>query len=195
MSLFRFIILSILYIVILLGLESLILMLATGAAFNSIAFPILNNIDFLLLLIKNNIGSGLRELIAQPVLIIGNRSAPNEYLSALYYYPISSLLHISFACFVALRTLKKPAYLISLPFLFASMMLLLAINYVWLAGCCGATPGWTFDTMLLKYVFSTNISSTEHMNFYETLYDWMTIIQIFMILVSILLLRWSIIKK
>jgi len=190
MTSLKFIALSTLYLLVFLGLEALILMLATGAAFNSIALPILNNLDFLLLLIKNNPGSGLRELIAQPVLIIGHRFSPNEYSSALYYYPISSLLHIAFACFVASVSLKRPLKIIRIPFLLASILLLTAINYVWLIGCCGATPGWTLDTMLLNYVLSANVNSAARMDFYEALYDWMTILQVSIIAVSVLLLRW-----
>ena len=178
-----------LYFFILLGLESLVLMLATGTAFNSIALPILNNIDFLVLLIKSNIGSGLRELIAQPILILGNSSAPNEYFAALYYYPFNSLLHILFSVFIASQVLKKPVRLIRPIFFIASAMLLVSINYVWLAGCCGAIPGWTLDTMLLNYVFSTNVNSGARMDFYEVLYDWMTLLQILMIFISVLLLH------
>ena len=189
MKFFKFTSLTALYFFILLGLESLVLMLATGAVFNSISLPILNNIDFLILLIKSNIGSGLRELIAQPVLILGNSSAPNEYLAALYYYPINSLLHILFAVFIASQVLKKPVRLIRPLFFIASAMLLVSINYVWLAGCCGAIPGWTLDTMLLNYVFSTNVNSAARMDFYEVLYDWMTLLQIIMIFISVLLLQ------
>jgi len=190
MKFFKFIALTFLYLFILLGLESLLLMLTTGMAFNSITFPIVNNIDFLSLLIKNNIGSGLRELIMQPVLILGSISVSDDYLTALYYYPISSLLHIVFAGFIASRMLKNPTQLIRIPFIFASLLFLVSINYVWLVGCCGATPGWTLDTLLLNYVLSTNVSSGEHMSFYETLYDWMYVLQISMMLISVIWLRW-----
>ncbi|MCK4742293.1 MAG: hypothetical protein KAT25_00585 [Sulfuriflexus sp.] len=191
MKFIKFTTLSILYLFIILGLEALLLMLASGALFNSITLPILNNIDFLILLIKSNIGSGLRELIAQPVLILGNSSAPNEYIAALYYYPVNSLLHILFAAFITSQVLKKPMRLIRLPFLIAGTMFLVSINYVWLAGCCGAVPGWTLDTMLLNYVFSTNVNSGTRMDFYELLYDWMTLLQIIMIFISVLLLRYA----
>ena len=190
MNFFKLTALSVLYLLIMLGLEALLLMLASGALFNSITIPILNNTDFLILLIKSNIGSGLRELIAQPVLILGNSSAPNEYFAALYYYPINSLLHILFAIFIASQVLKKPIRLFRPLFFIASTMLLISINYVWLAGCCGAIPGWTLDTMLLNYVFSTNVNSGTRMDFYEVLYDWMTLLQILMIFISVLLLRW-----
>ena len=189
MKFFKFTALSTLYLLIILGLEALLLMLASGALFNSITLPILNNIDFLMLLIKSNIVSGLRELITQPILIIGNSSAANEYISALYYYPVNSLLHILFAIFITSQALKKPARLFRLPFLIGSTMLLISINYVWLAGCCGAVPGWTLDTMLLNYVFSANVSSNARMDFYEVLYDWMSLLQILMIFISALLLR------
>lgn len=171
------------------ALESIVLMLATGTVFNSLSLPILNNLDFLILLIKNNFLSGLRELIAQPVLIIGKGATlPGEYLSALYYYPISSLLHILFASFIASLIFKKPQRLIKPLFIFSGIMFLTSINYIWLAGCCGAAPGWTFDTMLLNYVFTTNASTGLHMNLYEALYDWMTILQIIFMFVSVLLL-------
>jgi len=189
MKFFKFTALSALCLFIILGLEALLLMLASGALFNSITLPILNNTDFLILLIKSNIGSGLRELIAQPVLILGNNSAPNEYFSALYYYPINSLFHILFATFIASQALKKPLRFFRPLFFIASAMLLVSINYVWLAGCCGAVPGWTLDTMLLNYVFSTNVNSSARMDFYEVLYDWMTLLQILMIFISILLLQ------
>ena len=186
MKFFKFIALTFLTLFILLGLESLLLMLATGTAFNSIAFPIVNNIDFLSLLIKNNLGSGLRELIMQPVLILGNISVSDEYLTALYYYPLSSLLHLIFAGFIASRMLNNPTQLIRIPFIFASLLFLVSINYVWLVGCCGATPGWTFDTLLLNYVLTTNASSGEHMDFYETLYGWMYVLQIFIMSISVI---------
>ena len=189
MNFFKLTALSTLYLLIILGLEALLLMLASGALFNSITLPILNNTDFLILLIKSNIGSGLRELIAQPVLILGNSSAPNEYFAALYYYPINSLFHILFAAFIASQVLKNPVRLVRPLFFIASIMLLVSINYVWLAGCCGAIPGWTLDTMLLNYVFSTNVNSAARMDFYEVLYDWMTLLQILMIFISVLLLQ------
>jgi len=189
MKYFKLTALSTLCLFIILGLEALLLMLASGALFNSITLPILNNTDFLILLIKSNVGSGLRELIAQPILILGNSSAPNEYFSALYYYPINSLFHILFATFIASQVLKKPRGLFRPLFFVASAMLLVSINYVWLAGCCGAVPGWTLDTMLLNYVFSTNVNSSARMDFYEVLYDWMTLLQILMIFISILLLQ------
>lgn len=188
MKFFKFTALTALSLLIILGLEALLLMLATGEAFNNIALPILSNIDFLLLLIKSNISSGVRELIAQPVLIIGNSSAPGEYISALYYYPISSLLHILFAAFITLRALKRPRQLFRISFILASVMFLVSINYVWLSGCCGAVPGWTFDTMLLNYVFSRNINSATSMGIYEAVYDWMTIIQILILSISVLFL-------
>lgn len=189
MKLLKFTSLTALYFFILLGLESLVLMLATGAVLNSIALPVINNIDFLMLLIKNNTVSGLSELISQPILILGKSSAPNEYFAALYYYPINSLLHILFAAFITSQVLKKPVRLIRPLFFIASTMLLVSINYVWLAGCCGAIPGWTLDTMLLNYVFSTNVNSGARMDFYEVLYDWMTLVQILMIFISVLLLQ------
>jgi len=193
MAFIKFLGLLLFYLIVILSLEALTLMLTTGTVINTISLPIFNNIDFLMLLIKNNLTSGLREFIAQPVLIIGvSATMPEEYISALYYYPFSSLLHVLFSAFITFYALKNPQQLLQPLFLVSSVLFLVSINYVWLAGCCGAVPGWTLDTMLLSYVFSTSTSSSAHMNLYETLYDWMAVLQIIILFTAVLLLRWSV---
>jgi len=178
-----------------LSTESLLLMLTTGITINTIVFPIINNIDFLVLLIKNNPWSGFLELVAQPVLIIGKaHTTPGEYLSALYYYPFNSLLHILLAALIASRVLHAPKQILRPAFIFASLMLLLAINYVWLAACCGAIPGWTLDTVLVYYALSENVNVVSRMNVYDAIHDWMGILQLLILTVSVIIL-WRVTAK
>ena len=168
-------------------------MLATNNVINSFSAPIFNNLDFLWLLLNSNPWSGFLELVSQPILIIG-RTAPSTdgYLTALYYYPVSGLLHIGFALLVASRFHKNRSQLIRPVFILASMLFLISINYVWLAGCCGAAPGWTLDTIFLNYALSTQGYPRMGMEFYERVYGWSQPMQIsFMILACGLLWRTS----
>lgn len=154
-------------------------MLSTGSIINAIALPIFNNLDFLWLLLKSNLWSGLRELVSQPLLILGKAQASADgYTAALYYYPISSLLHLGLAGLILKRFQKQHASLLQPKFLIGSGLLLLAINYVWLAGCCGAAPGWTLDTLFLNYTLSATGYPAGRMDLYEALYGWMQPLQL-----------------
>jgi len=195
MKILKFSSLTLLYLIMILSTESLLLMLTTGITINTIVFPIFNNIDFLVLLIKNNPWSGFLELVAQPVLIIGkSHTAPGEYLSALYYYPFNSLLHILLAALIASRVLYAPKQILRPAFIIASLMLLLAINYVWLAACCGAIPGWTLDTVLVYYALSENVNVVSRMNVYDAIHDWMGLLQLLILAVSVIIL-WRVTAK
>lgn len=178
-------------------IEALILMLATGTVINSFVMPIFSNLDFLWLLLKTNPWSGFLELVSQPVFIIGHAQVSTDgYLTALYYYPISSLLHLGLARLVASHFLKDRARLVRPLFITGSVLLLVAINYVWLAGCCGAVPGWTLDTLLLNYALSTQGYPVTGMELYETIYGWMQPLQfIIIVLAGGLLWRASSIKS
>ena len=174
MSRTRLIVATLVVLLLLLVLEALLLMLVTGNIFNTFALPIFNNLDFLWLLIKNNPGAGLLELISQPLLILGHSPAGvDDYSAALYYYPISSLLHLGLAWLIAARLLKTPAQLARPLFIGGALLLLLSINYVWLAGCCGAVPGWTLDTAFLYYVFESAGNPVARVQIYEDAYTWM----------------------
>lgn len=168
-------------------------MLATGTLINSVTAPIFNNLDFLWLLLKSNPWSGLLELIAQPVLIIGHAQPSKDgYLAALYYYPISGLLHIGFALLLTSCFRKNRSQGIHPLFILASLLFLISINYVWLAGCCGATPGWTLDTMFLNYALSTQGYARAGMEYYEMIYRWSLPVQAsLMILAAALLWKTS----
>lgn len=185
--------LATLILFILISIEALLLMLATGTVINTFALPIFSNLDFLWLLLKNNPWSGFHELISQPVFILGNAQASTSgYHSALYYYPISGLLHLGFAWLIASRFLKYRSQLVRPMFIIGSVLFLVSINYVWLAGCCGAVPGWTLDTMLLNYVLSAQGYPVARMDIYEAVYAWMQPMQLtIMALAGILLWRAS----
>jgi len=172
-------------------IEMLVLMFTTGTVVNTFDQPIFNNLDFLWLLIKSNPWNGFLQLIEQPVLIIGHTgAATNDYLVALYYYPVSSLLHLGLALLITTRILKYPTLAIRAQFIIGCVLFLLPINYVWLAGCCGAKPGWTLDTLFLNFVLSTDGSPITHMDIYEVAYGWMHTLQlIIMILAGSLLWR------
>jgi hypothetical protein len=178
---------------ILLCIEALLLMLTTGTVVNTFAMPIFNNLDFLWLLLKNNPWNGFLELISQPVFILGHAQATaGDYLVALYYYPISSLLHLGLAWLITTCFLNCRAQLVRPLFITGSILLLVSINYVWLAGCCGAAPGWTLDTILLNYMLSAQGYPVTRMELYETIYGWMQPVQlVVMALAGILLWRGS----
>lgn len=174
---------------ILICIEALLLMLTTGSIINAISMPIFNNLDFLWLLLKNNLWSGLVELVSQPVLILGKAQASADgYIAALYYYPISSLLHLGLAWLIVKRFQKHHASLLRPKFLIGSGLLLLAINYVWLASCCGATPGWTLDTLFLSYALTATGYPVERMDLYEEFYGWMQPLQFIIIILAVGLL-------
>jgi hypothetical protein len=189
----KFAALATLILFILISIEALLLILATGTVFNTFTLPIFSNLDFLWLLLKNNPRSGFLELISQPVFILGHAQASTSgYLTALYYYPTSSLLHLGLALLIASRFLKHRSQLVRPMFIIGSALLLVSINYVWLAGCCGTTPGWTLDTMLLNYVLSAQGYPVAHMDIYEAVYAWMQPLQLtIMVLAGILLWRAS----
>lgn len=170
---------------LLIGIETLLLMLASGRLVNSLALPIFNNLDFLWLLLKSNPWSGLLELISQPVLIIGQaQPSADGYLAALYYYPVSSLLHLCLAGIIVTRFHAQPASLLRPRFIIGSGLLLVAINYVWLASCCGATPGWTLDTLFLHFTLTATGYPQNWMELYEAVYGWMQALQLFAIAVA-----------
>lgn len=180
---------TVLTLLILLGMETLLLMLATGSGVNAVALPVFYNLDFLWLLLTNNPWSGLRELLAQPVLIIGQvQTGADGYVTALYYYPVNSLLHLGLAWFIAKRFVTFRGQLLRPSFLLGSGLLLVGINYVWLAACCGAAPGWTLDTVFLNYVFTTTGFPGARMQVYETLYAWMPALQFVIISLALTLL-------
>ncbi|NNG14378.1 MAG: hypothetical protein HKM22_04390 [Gammaproteobacteria bacterium] len=131
--------------------------------------------------------------MSQPIFIIGHAQLSTDgYLTALYYYPISSLLHLGLAWLIASRFMKYRSQLIRPMFISGSVLLLVSINYVWLAGCCGAAPGWTLDTMFLNYALSTQGYPVTGMELYEVVYGWSRPIQAsFMILAGGLLWRAS----
>ena len=173
---------TVLTLLTLLGVETLLLMLATGSVVNAVALPIFNNLDFLWLLLTNNTWSGLDELLAQPVLIIGQaQTGVDGYVTALYYYPVNSLLHLGLAWFIARSFRTYRGQLLRPTFLLGSGLLLVGINYIWLAACCGAAPGWTLDTVFLNYVFTTTGFPGARMDVYETLYAWMPGLQLVII--------------
>ena len=183
-------------LILIISVEALLLMLTTGTVINSLTLPIVNNFDFLLLLVKSNFWSGLLELTSQPVLILGHGQATaDKYLTALYYYPISSLLHIGLALLISVQLLQQPATLCRLPFIIGSVLLLVSINYVWLAGCCGAEPGWTLNTMFLNYKLSTQGSPVAYMDTYVAIYAWMQPLQIILMALSGILLWWAVFRK
>ena len=78
----------------LLVLESIVLMLATGNVINHVSFPIINNLDFLLLLIKNNIGGGLRELIAHCRTPIAEQGVVNSIEKLISRFRKETDIHI-----------------------------------------------------------------------------------------------------
>lgn len=166
-------------------IEALLLMLSTGSSINAIALPIFHNLDFLWLLLTHNPWSGLQVLVSQPVLVLGKAQASADgYIAALYYYPISSLLHLGLAWLIVQRHHKHRASLLRPKFLIGSGLLLLAINHVWLASCCGATPGWTLDTLFLHFALSTNGYPVTYMDLYEAVYRWMQPLQFISILLA-----------
>jgi hypothetical protein len=181
----------------LMSIEALLLILTTGFVIDSFSLPILNNLDFLWLLLKNNPWSGALELISQPVFILGHANESSDgYLVALYYYPISSLLHLGLARLITARFLKYRSQFFRPMFITGCILLLVSINYVWLASCCGATPGWTLETMFLDYAFSTPGYPVDRMPLYEALYNWMQPLQfVIMVLAGGLLWRASSIKS
>lgn len=189
--------LSVLVLFILMCIEALLLILTTGFVIDSLTLPILNNLDFLWLLLKSNPWSGALQLFSQPVFILGHAQESSDgYLVALYYYPISSLLHLGLAWLIASRFLKQRSQLIRPMFITGCLLWLVAINYVWLASCCGATPGWTLETMFLHYAFSTSGYPVDRMPLYEALYNWIRPLQfVIMVLAGGLLWRASSIKS
>ncbi len=160
---------TLLVLLALLLLESLLLMLAGGRLFNSVTVPAIANLDFLWLLLKNSPWNGIQEIFAQPVLIVGHKQGiTDDYISALYYYPLGSALHLLWAIVLASYILRK-----SHPglkgFVIGSLLLLLTLPNIWLASCCGDAPGWSADVSLRLYVFAEGGDAVSRLKFYETL--------------------------
>lgn len=164
-------------LIALLALESGALMLATTSMVNSLQFPLWDNRDFLFVLLKASPGQGLLELFSQPVMIIGHKASPvSDFSAALFYSPLSMLVHILLALgiagYLARRPYKKP-----LAFSIGVLLLLIVINGVWLASCCGDSPGWLVDTALRYYVFAAGGNPVERLQHYEMLLPYLLPLQ------------------
>ena len=187
----RFTLILLLTLFVLFDIEVLVLMLSTGTVVNKLALPVFDNLDFLWLLIKNNPWQGFVELLSQPVLIVGHQQEAGEYLAALYYYPVSSLLHLALGIIISMQ-LQKRAGAIKQPVYLAGIMLfLLSVNHVWLAGCCGAEPGWTLDTVFLSYVLSSSSGPLAGANIYDAIYAWSFTIRLGFLFVGLALLSYT----
>lgn len=168
---------------ILVVVESLLLMLASGRLFNSLTVPIIDNLDFLWLLIKSSPWQGLLQLAAQPVLVFGHELAQTkDYTAALYFYPIGSLLHVLLAwmiaryLFPAKQTNKKRQGMKG--FVVGLLLLLLTLPNIWLASCCGDVPGWPLDVALRQYVFAAGGDPVARLEFYETVLPFLFPLQL-----------------
>lgn len=173
----------------LISMEAIVLVFATGASINTITAPILSNLDFLWLLTKSNLHAGIVEVINQPVLIIGHSaSSTQDFQSALYYYPVNSILHVGLAWLISIRITTHRSRPHKYSFIAGCALFLVTINYVWLAACCGASPGWTFDTLFLNYVMSTDGTPIQHMDIYETAYQYMLPLQLVIMIVATMMI-------
>jgi hypothetical protein len=160
---------TLLVLLALLLFESLLLMLTSAQLFNAVAAPAFANLDFLWLLLKNSPWNGLQEIFAQPVLIIGHKQdITDDYISALYFYPLGSLLHLLWAFMLASYVLRKPQPGIK-GLVIGSLLLLLTLPNIWLAACCGDVPGWSADVGLRLYVFAEGGDAVSRLKLYETL--------------------------
>jgi len=149
--------------------EALALMLLTGQLFNSLALPIIDNADFTWLLIKNNPLHGMLELVRQPLLIIGHeQSFSKDYTAALYFYPVGTLLHCLLAAWISRFISNKTRSGIK-GLVVALLLIMLSLPSIWLASCCGDTPGWPVDTALRQYVFAVGGDPLARLEFYESI--------------------------
>jgi len=191
MELIKRLSLTCILLLIIVSVEVVLLVAFTGAGINKLIMPIFSNLDFLWLLTKSNFHAGIIEIINQPVLIIGNATLPPaDFLSALYYYPVSSLLHIGLAWLISTRMVIHKSRPHKYSFFTGCALFLVTINYIWLAACCGASPGWTLDTIFLNYVMSSEGTPIQHMNIYDAVYRYMQPLQLLvMILASMLIWR------
>jgi hypothetical protein len=164
----------------LLALESGALMLATTSVVNSMQFPLWDNRDFLSVLLKANPGQGLLELIDTPAMIIGHKATPaGDFTAALFYYPLAALVHVLLALAIAVYLARRP-YKKPLGFGLGVLLLLVVTNAVWLASCCGDSPGWLVDTALRYYVFAAGGNAVERLQTYEQVLPYLLPLQAFL---------------
>lgn len=161
----------------LLLLEWALLMLATGRVIDALRSPLWDNADFTWLLLRSNPWQGLLVFLDQPVLIVGSLDPlGKDFYAAWFYYPLGSLLHLLLAWLIAryLWQSHKPG---RAGFVIGVVLALLAINELWLAACCGQTPGWLLDTGLRLYVFASDGEPLQRLQFYETVLPFLTPLQ------------------
>lgn len=175
--------LSVLMLFMLIGIEALVLMLLSGRLFNSITFPVINNLDFLWLLLRNTPWQGLLELAGQPLLVLGHEQLlTKDYSVALYFYPLGSLLHILVAWmmvrYLFSKTRGKHTRAGMKGFVVGLLLLLLSLPAVWLASCCGDVPGWPLDVALRQYVFAVGGDAIARLSLYENLLPFLYPLQL-----------------
>lgn len=151
----------------LLALEWLLLMLGSLRGIDALRSPLWDNADFTWLLIRSNPWQGLLALFNQPLLIVGSLDpVSGDFYSALFYYPGGTLLHLLLAWLVA-RYLGQARRVGGKGFVLGVLLALVASNQLWLAACCGQTPGWLLDTALRLYVFASDGETLHRLKLYE----------------------------
>jgi hypothetical protein len=175
--------LIVLILAVMVGVESVLLMLASGQLFNSITIPVISNLDFLWLLIKNTPWQGLLELAGQPLLVLGHEQILTEnYTVALFFYPAGALLHLLLAWLIVRylfsNTHKKGTRAGMKGFVIGLLLLLLTLPNIWLASCCGDVPGWPLDVALRQYVFAVGGDAIARLALYENLLPFLFPLQL-----------------
>jgi hypothetical protein len=157
----------------LVGLAAGALTLATGNVMNTVQFPLWDNRDFVFVLIKASPVQGIAEFFNQPLMLIGHKaSSVTDFTAALFYYPLAVLVHIALAIGIAIYLFTRP-YRRPLAFAIGVLLILIVTNGVWLASCCGSSPGWLVDTSLRYYVFAAGGNPVERLQHYEMLLPYL----------------------
>jgi len=178
------------------GLEVIILTLATGYFPNQFELEIFNNLSMYLGLLKSSPLTILNLLLIQkPFIIIQNTDiTEGTQIWGLYIMPITFITLVALSIMVAKLRLIDGYLTKKYWILLASTLLTLSVFYLRLQSCCSASPNWVFDVFLLVRVFDPTLDTMFWQDVYLFMTPWFKSLQ-FIVATSALLLFYKCFSK